>query len=206
MSNLIYIWTFLIKWISLCDRNPGLKCEFGFLADWWLIIGVTDSIWTEEDRSLSVLLLSGGWKDSPLLVETAGRCQMSYRPIMLTSPRAMGNKDWTEGREECVPIKRGLVFVFSQRMLILCYLQTSVTCSRQMPGVSRCGYSWLNCSHADCLGHVNMDAVNHCCRGLLLLVPRYIILTQPQEISHGAFTWMKQMDLIFHKRFLLWPL
>lgn len=191
-----YTCDFLIKWISLCDRNPGLKCEFGFLADWWLISHMTSSIWREENSSgqkFECFTALGWLKGQSLLVETAWRCQMSYRSVMLTSPRAMGNSHGLDGRqrEDCVLIKRGLVFVFSPRMLILCYLQTSVTCSRQMPGVSRRGYSLFNCSHADCLGHVTMDAVNHCRHGLLLLVPRYIILTQPQEISHGTFTTMR---------------
>lgn len=122
---------------------------------------------------------------------------MSYRWVMLTSPRAMGNSHGLDGRqrEDYVLIKRGIVFIFSLRMLILCYLQTSVTCSRQMAaGVSRRSSSLFNCSHADCLSHVNTDAVNHCLHGLLLLVPRHIILTQLQESSHGAFTTMRWMD------------
>lgn len=104
---------------------------------------------------------------------------MSYRRVTLTSPRAMGNLQGLGGRqrEACVLIKSGTVFVFSPRMLILCYLQASVTCSRQMPGVSRRSYSLFNRSHADCWGHVIADAVNHCRGGLLLLVPKYIILT-----------------------------
>lgn len=109
----------------------------------------------------------------------------------------MGNSHGLDARqrEDCVPIKRGIVFVFLPRMLILWYLQTSGTCSRQAPGVSRRSYSLFNCSHADCLGHVNTDAVNHCRHRLLLLVPRYIILTPPREISHGAFTTKRWMDL-----------
>lgn len=108
----------------------------------------------------------------------------------------MGNSHGLDGgqREGCRLIKRGIVFVFSPGM-ILCYLQTAVTWSRQMPGVS-C-YSLFNRSHADCLGHVIIDTVNHCRHSLLSLVPRYIILIQPWGISHGAFTTLSWTDFIF---------
>lgn len=110
----------------------------------------------------------------------------------------MGNSHGLDGRqrEDCVLIERGVVYVFlpPPRMLILCYLQTSGTASRQTPGVSRRSSSLFNRSHADCRSHVTTGAVNHGRHRLLLLVPRYIILTQPQEISHDAFTTKRWMD------------
>lgn len=56
-------------------------------------------------------------------METVCRCQMSYRSVMVTSQRAMGNFHGLEGRqrEDCPPIKRVIeqaqfvcVFIFPQ--------------------------------------------------------------------------------------------
>lgn len=159
--------------------------------------------WEQQRTEVGVFYCFRWLKGQPLLVETAWRCQKSYRSVMLTSLRAMGNSHGLDRRqrEDCALIKRGIVFLFSPRMFILRYLQTSVTCSRQMPVFSRHSYSVFNCSQADCLGHLITGAVNHCRHGLLLLVLRYIIFPQPQEISHGASTAMTWMDFIVSQAF-----
>lgn len=164
-----------------------------------------DSIWrTAEDRSLECFAALGWLEGRPLLVETARRCQMSYRLVMLTSPRAMGNSDWTGRKTEgglCADKNRGIVCVCSPGMLSHCYLQTSVACSRQTPGVSRRGYGLVDCSHTFVrLRLVDAGAVTHARRRLLLLVPTCIVLPASRNFTRSFC--ITQMDSVLSQAFL----
>lgn len=48
------------------------------------------------------------------------------------------------------------------------------------------------------LCHVTADAVNHCRHRLLLLVPRFIIPSEPQKISHGNFKPVRWMGSTYY--------
>lgn len=183
--------TFLGQLISLCDTNPHSKSEFGFLADWWLITHDGQYLKSSGGQTFECSAALGWLKERPLLVETACGCQMSYRSVMLTSPRAMGNSPGPDRRqgEDCALIKKGELcanaprgwwFSLASRLLWhvadrrLPFLATATVCSTVHTRIV-------------CSCRVNVDAVHHGRHRLLLLVPRCIVLTQPWDISHGAF-------------------
>lgn len=168
-----YLFTFLDQLISLCDTNPHLKSEFGLLADWWLITHDGQYLKNSGGQKFECSAALGWLKERPLLVETACRCQMSYRSVMLTSQRAMGNSagpDRGQG-EDCALIKKKK----GNYARMLPEGADSVTprllrhvADRRLPFLTTATVCSTVHTLTACLCRVSADAVHHGRRRLLL--------------------------------------
>lgn len=107
------------------------------------------SIWRQGQKRTEVsVFYDTRLKGGSVSVETVCRCQMSYRWVMVTSGRAMGNFQRLEGRqrEDCLLTKRVIergsvcvcvcVFIFPQDLDALLSLNSRHLCYLTDPSIS----------------------------------------------------------------------